>query len=704
MSYVAIARKWRPKNFEEISGQGHVTQTLENAILQQRVHHAYLFCGPRGVGKTTSARALSMALNCEHGPTTAPCGTCTSCSEIQLGSSPNVIEIDGASNNSVDDVRSLRENIQYLPANGKKKIYIIDEVHMLSKGAFNALLKTLEEPPPHVLFIFATTEPQKIPETILSRVQRFEFKRIPTETVINKLKEICDAEGIVIEDGGLLLIARAGEGSMRDSQSLLDQVISFGHHTHEQADGEEKSQPTVHISTQEVTSALGLIDRGLLYQMLEGLIYGDVDLCLKAVNSVYSYGYDLSEFNSELLELLRNATMVVLSKMSREYIDLPPEERSFLIKLAESKAPDLFVRAFQVVLDSHDRIARSDKPKLVMEMMVAKLVSIRPARPIDELLKHIRAMEHGASEHPPQPKPVRPSSPFSKNATENSEDKYLHSSISKSNRAHKSPTPSEPPVDDKHDPEPQPSPVQKRKKDDALKRNTQTSKPSLSSKEHSRQSAAVNSNKKEHLSAQVEDQSTQTQPPSSSESKPTETPIQHQKNKKQPNKKQPKKEQLKEQLSNRGGPLPDLPESIYPDAATETLAEDRISILKKAAAQFKKEIGSDLFFWGERVGILEISEGTLHLVAPKMFSLQRLKKSSEHPLVLSTFQTLIPTLKSISLSERDGIIPETLSEYTQRKQIEERILLERTIRKDPDLIELATAINGRIGSVVIIND
>ena len=275
MSYMAIARKWRPTTFEEIAGQTHVTRTLQNAIKLDRIHHAFLFAGPRGVGKTTAARALARSLNCVQGPTAEPCGECESCLEILAGNSPDVIEIDGASNNSVEDIRDLRESVRYLPVRGRKKVYIIDEVHMLSKGAFNALLKTLEEPPEHVVFLFATTEPQRIPDTILSRVQRFEFKRIPMTVVVKHLRKICDADQIEISDDGLRLIARAGEGSMRDSQSLLDQVISFSGTT---------------ISNTQVTEALGLVDRSLLYSMLEGLLKGNADACLEAIASVYGFG------------------------------------------------------------------------------------------------------------------------------------------------------------------------------------------------------------------------------------------------------------------------------------------------------------------------------------------------------------------------------------------------------------------------------
>ena len=378
MSYIAIARKWRPQRFDEIAGQKHITKTLENAISRDRVHHAYLFSGPRGVGKTTAARTLARSLNCEQGPSLNPCSQCSNCLEILAGNNPDVVEIDGASNNSVDNIRDLRESVQFLPAKSPKRIYIIDEVHMLSKGAFNALLKTLEEPPKHVLFIFATTEPQKIPDTILSRVQRFEFKRIPAKTVTNHLQNICDAEGITIAEGGLQLIARAGEGSMRDSQSLLDQVISFG---------------GKNISVEEVSDALGLIDRSLIYNMLEGIVYTDAQKCLHAINKVYDYGYDLSEFSSELLELIRNVTMVQLTEESNQFLEASDADIQQLQKIANKTTPDVLVRSFQVMLDIHEQLTHSTRPKLVLEMAVARLISIRPVRSIDSLIERLSKIE-----------------------------------------------------------------------------------------------------------------------------------------------------------------------------------------------------------------------------------------------------------------------------------------------------------------------
>ena len=379
MSYLAIARKYRPATFDEIVGQEHVTRTLKNAIAADRVHHAFLFCGARGVGKTTAARALAKALNCAGGPTPDPCGACTSCLEVAKGNSPDLIEIDGASNNSVDDIRSLRETVGYAPTSGQYKIYLIDEVHMLSKAAFNALLKTLEEPPPHVIFLFATTEPEKILETILSRVQRFDFKRIPAQAVAERLKEIAEAEGATLSDASLRTIARAGEGSMRDAQSLLDKVISFAW--------------VGSITDAQVAETLGLIDRGLLHQMLTGLVQGDPEACLSVIEQVYGFGYELSQFTIELLGLLRHATFLRMSDSVRKYVDLSQDEVAALQAIVEPCAPDVLTRQFSEMLEVHEQVARSQRPRIVLEMAVVRLTDIRPAVPLDGLVQRLEDLE-----------------------------------------------------------------------------------------------------------------------------------------------------------------------------------------------------------------------------------------------------------------------------------------------------------------------
>ena len=378
MSYLAIARKYRPTTFDEMVGQPHVTATLRNAIARNRIHHAWLFCGARGVGKTTAARALARALNCAEGPTAQPCGVCPSCVDILAGNSPDLLEIDGASNNSVDDVRELRESVRYLPTQGRYRIFLIDEVHMLSTAAFNALLKTLEEPPPHVVFLFATTEADKVPETILSRVQRFDFRRIAATDVAGRLAAIAGAEGAEVTEGALRLIARAGEGSMRDAQSLLDKVLSFG---------------GPHVDEAAVTEMLGLVDRRLLFDMLEGLLTGHVGPCLSVVATVHDHGFELSRFLAELLDLLRDATFLRLGPDVAPYVELPAEERAALLALVEDTPGDVLPRLFQALLDVHEQVARAARPRVVLEMALVRLVQIRALQPVGALVAQLDALD-----------------------------------------------------------------------------------------------------------------------------------------------------------------------------------------------------------------------------------------------------------------------------------------------------------------------
>jgi len=291
MTYIVLARRYRPQQFSDIIGQEHVSQTLSNTIETGRIAHSFIFAGPRGVGKTTTARILAKALNCEKGPIVNPCNECSNCKSITIGNSLDVLEIDGASNRGIDEIRNLRENIRFTPSQGKYRIYIIDEVHMLTKEAFNALLKTLEEPPQHALFIFATTEIHRVPATILSRCQRFDFKRIPTKTIIEHLQNICESEKIKIETDALLAIAKKADGSMRDSQSILDQIISYT--------GDN-------ITSEQVTGALGLISQDIFFELSDNITEGDLKELLLLCKKVISEGYDLGEFLVGFEEHLRN--------------------------------------------------------------------------------------------------------------------------------------------------------------------------------------------------------------------------------------------------------------------------------------------------------------------------------------------------------------------------------------------------------------
>ncbi len=359
LSYEVIARKWRPKDFSQLVGQTHVSQTLLNALKNERLHHALLFTGPRGTGKTSSARILAKALRCPEAKNFVPCDKCNECKDISQGRSVSVMEIDGASNNGVESIRELRESVNYMPSFGKYKVYIIDEVHMLSTSAFNALLKTLEEPPDHVIFIMATTEVQKIPNTILSRCQRFDFRRIPVKLIIKQLLMICEADEIKVSEEAIWMIARQGDGSLRDSQSLLDQVITFS--------GKD-------ISLEKVVDVLGLTDRVLLTEILEALVHRDQRKILNILSKMSVSGVDSKIFVKDLLEELRNFLMVkVCGSKSDQAVDLPQSEIEHLKNLSESLSEEDIHLLFDMTLKGAGDIARSENAQVVLEMLLLRM-------------------------------------------------------------------------------------------------------------------------------------------------------------------------------------------------------------------------------------------------------------------------------------------------------------------------------------------
>ncbi|MBW1808153.1 MAG: DNA polymerase III subunit gamma/tau [Deltaproteobacteria bacterium] len=377
MSYLVLARKWRPVTFDEVIGQQGVIQTLKNAIGLDRVAHAYLFCGARGVGKTSVARILAKALNCEKGPTTEPDNSCSSCKEITSGHSSDVFEIDGASNTGVDDVRSLRDNSRYLPASSRFKIYIIDEVHMLSTSAFNALLKTLEEPPAHVKFIFATTEPHKIPLTVLSRCQRFDFKRIPSDVILDHLRKILAAEGAEIEETGLQLIAREASGSVRDSLSLTDQVLAFA--------GDK-------ISTEQVYQALGLTRSGIFAEVISHVVDNRPDQLMLLVEKLFDEGHDLKRFLEGLLWHIRHLILYRSLKNPDALVDVLEEDRRGLAEQAQ-KAPTLrWHQIFDVLARALEDLPRSPYPRLVLEIALLRLAAIEPLLDIADVLERVEQL------------------------------------------------------------------------------------------------------------------------------------------------------------------------------------------------------------------------------------------------------------------------------------------------------------------------
>lgn len=403
MSYLVLARKWRPQTFRDLIGQDHVTQTLKNAILSGRVAHAFLFTGARGVGKTSSARIMAKALNCEQGLTTEPCNVCPACLEITAGNSVDVFEIDGASNTSVDDIRELRENIKYLPSRCRYKIFIIDEVHMLSTSAFNALLKTLEEPPAHVKFIFATTEPHKVPITILSRCQRFDFKRIPLQMIVGQLRHIVGQEGVNISEAALGAIARKGDGSMRDSLSVLDQVLAFC--------GES-------VDDKEVASILGVVDRRLIMELSRALFVKDCAAVLDVVSRVDGFGYSMRQFCQELIDHFRNLTIISVVREPSSLLELSDAELDELGEIAAAASVDDLQRHIAILLKADIEMAHTSFPRLVMEMALLKMARLAPVVPVNEILGRLRAIENGGGGKVAAPGPVWTKPPENKGVRE----------------------------------------------------------------------------------------------------------------------------------------------------------------------------------------------------------------------------------------------------------------------------------------------
>ena len=365
MEYQVSARKHRPMTFAEVTGQTHVVRTLTNALASGRTAHAYLFSGMRGVGKTTMARILAKALNCEKGPTSTPCLACVSCREIGAGMSFDVMEIDGASSNSVDDVREMRETVKTAPAHGRYRVYIIDEVHMLSTAAFNALLKTLEEPPAHVVFVFATTEAHKVPPTILSRCQHFTFRRIPRREVVDTLKRVTAAEGITIDDRSLSALARASDGSLRDALSLLDQAVAFG--------GKR-------VEADQLMILLGAVPHQLLRGVLEAVLARDAAGALKALAAVQDHGCDVRQFCGELMEHVRNLLVAKIVPNAGDLIELGPDEQAEIKADAARLTVDHIQELFRIFLQAEDGIRASQYPWFVVEMAAVRACRVGQAQ------------------------------------------------------------------------------------------------------------------------------------------------------------------------------------------------------------------------------------------------------------------------------------------------------------------------------------
>ena len=391
MAYTALYRKWRPKTFDEVRGQDHIVRTLKNQIQSDRIGHAYLFCGTRGTGKTSIAKIFARSVNCENPQDGNPCCTCSMCRRIEAGNSLNVVEIDAASNNGVDDVREIRNQVQYPPSEGKYRVFIIDEVHMLSAGAFNALLKTLEEPPAYVIFILATTEVNKIPVTILSRCQRYDFRRISVQTIAGHLMELAKSEGIDAEERAIRYIARVADGSMRDSLSLLDQCAAF--HFDET------------LTYENVLDVLGAVDNSVFTRLFDAICAGGTKACLEEVAAMVDQGRELSQMVTDFIWYMRNILLIkaaggTADGRMEEMIDISGENAAVLSRQADAVSEDTLMRYIRVFSELSGTLRLSSQKRVLTEIAVIKLTKPQMETNLESVLQRLDTLERQMEERP----------------------------------------------------------------------------------------------------------------------------------------------------------------------------------------------------------------------------------------------------------------------------------------------------------------
>lgn len=386
MSYTALYRKWRPTSFEEVRGQDHIVKTLKNQINSGRIGHAYLFCGTRGTGKTSIAKIFARAVNCEHPVDGSPCGECSMCRQIAEGASLNVVEIDAASNNGVENIRDIREQVQYPPTDGRYRVYIIDEVHMLSIGAFNALLKTLEEPPSYVIFILATTEVHKIPITILSRCQRYDFKRISIDTIAGRLAELTQAEQIDVDDRALRYVARAADGSMRDALSLLDQCVAFHF-------GEK-------LTYDNVIEVLGAVDNRVFSKLFQAVLASDTKACIREIEEMIIQGRDLSQLVNDFVWYMRNLLIAKTTDEPGDMLDMSEENLAVLKEEAAGVDTETLMRYIRIFSELSGQLRYASQKRILVEIAFIKLTTPSMEQNLDSILQRITLLEQKMQEMP----------------------------------------------------------------------------------------------------------------------------------------------------------------------------------------------------------------------------------------------------------------------------------------------------------------